>query len=271
MPEGRTSRGDVALWYLASVIALVFFLLARQFSADNTGRVITVAISVAIFACSIHPTLHSPWLHSNLSRRIVLSFVAVGIAAFGWTLWPYSLNVSPTNVRFADKDAAGQTYSFRFTNRSDKDLYASQLKFRIHSQTLSGMDFLINIPNASRKAYGEGGVGARRFADLQGLLCHDSYQRPVFSIFAFHLAPHESREITITNGRAGSAKVGATTGFFSTTPQPLHVNGKVDSTPFRSDESLSDCQSFGFLVDAHEHEGMYWFDHESQTHMEKIE
>jgi hypothetical protein len=259
MPEDRTSRGDVALWCLAGVTALVFFLLARLLSADNTSRVITVAISVAIFACSVRPTLHSPWLHSNISRRIVLCFVAVGIAAFGWILWPYSLNVSPTNVRFADRGGAGQTYSFRFTNRSDKDLYGSQLKFRIHSRTLSGKDFLINIPAASRKVYGEGVVGARRFADIQGLLCHDSYQRPMFSIFVFHLAPHESREITITNGSAGSAKVGATTGFFSTTPQPLHVNGNVDSTPFRSDEALSDCQSFGFVVDAHEHEGMYWF------------
>jgi hypothetical protein len=157
------------------------------------------------------------------------------------------LNVRPTNVRFANRGAAGQTYSFRFTNRSDKDLYASQLKFRIHSRTLAGKDFLINIPAASRKAYGEGAVGAQRFADIQGLLCHDSYQRPVFSIFVFHLAPHESREITITNGRAGSAKVGATTGFFSTTPQPLNVNGNVDSTPFRSDEALTDCQSFGFF------------------------
>ena len=259
MPEDRTSRGDAALWCLAGVMALVLFLLAPQLSADSTGRAVTVVTSAAIFACSIRPTLHSPWLTSNISRRIVLCFVAVGTAAFGWILWPYSLNVSPTNVRFANGGAAGRTYSFRFTNRSDKDLYASQLKFRIHSRTLSGKDFLINIPAASRKAYGEGVVGAQRFADIQGLLCHDSYRRPVFSIFVFHLAPHESREITITNGRAGSAKVGATTGLFSTTPQPLKVNGNADSTPFRSDEALSDCQSFGFLVDAHEHEGMYWF------------
>jgi len=241
-------------------MALVLFLLAPQLSADSTGRVVTVALSVAIFACSIHPTLHSPWLHSNITRRIVLCFVAVGIAALGWILWPYSLNVRPTNIRFANTVPAGRTYSFRFTNRSDKDLYASQLKFRIHSQVLTGKDFLINIPAASRKAYAEGVVGTQRFADIQGLLCHDSYQRPVFSIFVFHLAPHESREITITDGRAGSAKVGATAGFFSTTPQPL--NGNVDSTRFRSDEALSDCQSFGFLVDAHEHEGIFWFNHE---------
>ena len=151
MPKDRTPRGDVALWCLAGVMALVLFLLAPQLSADNTGRVVTVMISVAIFACCIRPTLHSPWLTSNISRRIVLCFVAVGTATFGWILWPYSLNVSPTNVRFANRDAAGQTYSFRFTNRSDKDLYASQLKFRIHSRTLSGKDFLINIPAASRK------------------------------------------------------------------------------------------------------------------------
>jgi len=247
MPEGRTSRGDVALWCSAGVMALLLFLLAPQLSADNTGRVVTVVISVAIFACSIHPTLHSPWLHSNSTRRIVLCFVAVGIAALGWILWPYSLNVSPTNVRFANGGSAGQAYSFRFTNRSDKDLYGSQLKLRIHSRTLSGKDFLIDIPTASRKANGEGVVGAERLVDLQGLLCHDSYQRPVFSIFVPHLAPHESREITITNGRVGSAKVGATTGFFSTTPQPLDVNGNASSTPFRSDEALSDCQSFGFF------------------------
>ena len=260
MPEGRISTGDIALWCLAGAMALVLFLLAPQLAADNTGRVVTVVISVAIFACSIHPTLHSPWLHGKISRRIVLCFVAVGIAAFGWILWPYSLNVSPTNVRFANRGAGNQPYGFRFTNRSDKDLYASQLKLRIHSRALSGKDFLINIPAASRKAYSEGVVGAQRFADIQGLLCHDSRQRPVFSIFLFHMAPHESREITITNGREGSAKVGATTGFFSTTPQP--INGSLDAASFPSDEALSDCQSFGFLMDAHEHEGMYWFKRE---------
>jgi hypothetical protein len=116
IPEDRTPRGDAALWCLAGVMALLFFLLAPHLSADNSDRVITVVISVAIFACSIHPTLHSPWLRSNFSRSIVLCFVAVGVAAFGWILWPYSLNVSPTNVRFANSDAAGQTYSFRFTN-----------------------------------------------------------------------------------------------------------------------------------------------------------
>jgi hypothetical protein len=260
MPEDRTSRVDVALWCLAGVMALVLFILAPQLSADNTGRVVTVVIAVAIFACSIHPTLHSPWLHTKISCRIVLCFIAVGIAAFGWILWPYSLNVSPTNVRFANGDAAGKTYRFRFTNRSDQDLYASQLKLRIHSRALSGKDFLINIPTASRKAYGEGVVGAQRFADIRGVLCHDSRRRPVFSIFVLHLAPHESREITITNGRAGSTKVGATTGFFSTTPQP--INGSLDAVSFPSDETLSDCQSFGFLMDAHEREGMYWFNHE---------
>jgi hypothetical protein len=270
MPEDRISTGDVALWCLAGVMALVLFLLAPQLSADNTGRVVTVVVSVALFACSIHPTLHSPWLRSNISRRIVLCFVATGIAAFGWVLWPYSLNVSPSNVMFANTVPpamfSGQTYSFRFTNRSDEDLYAAQLKFRIHSQTLSGKDFLINIPTASRKAYGEGGIEAQRFADIQGLLCRDSDQRPVFSIFASHLAPHESREITITDGRAGSAKVGATTGFFSTAPQLINVNGNLVSAPFRSDEALSDCQSFGFLVDAHGPEGMYWFNEGGKRH-----
>jgi hypothetical protein len=83
MLEDRTSRGDVALWCLAGVMTLVLFLSAPQLSADNTGRVVTVVISAAIFACSVHPTLHSPWLHSSISRRIVLCFVAVGIAAYG--------------------------------------------------------------------------------------------------------------------------------------------------------------------------------------------
>jgi hypothetical protein len=127
---------------------------------------------------------------------------------------------------------------------------------------LSGKDFLINIPTASRKASGEGGIGAQHFTDIQGFLCLDSYRRPVFSIFVFHLAPHESREITITSERAGSVKVGATTGFFSTAPQPLNVNGNLVSAPLRSDEALSDCQPFGFLADPHQHEGMYWLNHE---------
>jgi hypothetical protein len=274
MPEDRISTGDVALWCLTGVMALALFRLAPQLSADTTGRVVTVVVSIAIFACSIHPTLHSPWLRSNISRRIVLCFVATGIAAFGWVLWPYSLDVNPSNVMFANTVPAmfsGQTYSFRFANRSDEDLYASQLKLRIHSQTLSGKDFLINIPTASRKAYGDGGIEARHFVDIQGLLCHDSEQRPVFSILVFHLAPHESREFTITNSRAGSAKVGATTGFFSTAPQPINVNGNLVSAPFRSDEALSDCQSFGFLVDAHEHEGMYWLNHEGGELDGKIE
>jgi hypothetical protein len=53
MPEDRTSRGDIARWSLAGVMAVVFFLMARQLSADNTGRVITVAISVALHVASI--------------------------------------------------------------------------------------------------------------------------------------------------------------------------------------------------------------------------
>ncbi len=264
MSEDRISTGDALLWSLAGAMAVGLFLLAPQLSANNAGRVVTVVLSAGIFACSIHPTLHSPSLHSNISRRIVLCFFATGIAAFGWILWPYSLNVIPSNVRFASAASSvfsSQTYSFRFTNRSDKDLYAAQLKFRIHSQTLSGKDFEINIPTASRKALS---IEERRFADIAGLLCRDSRQRPLFSLFAFHLAPHESREITITNRRTGSAKVGATTGLFSTAPPPFIVNGNPMSARFPSDEPLSDCQSFGFLVDAHEHEGIYWFNHEGE-------
>jgi len=263
MSGSRTSTRDVALGCLAAVMAVALFLVAPGLSANNTGRAVTVVLTVAIFACSVHPTLHSSWLHSHISRGIVLSFVAAGIALFGWVLWPYSLSVSPSNVRFRDTaSSSGQTYSFRITNRSDQDLYDSQLKFRIHSQALSGKDFLINIPTADRRAYAGGGTGARRFADIHGLLCRDSYRRPLFSLFVFRLAPHESREITITNSRVGSAKVGATTGFFSTSPQPLNVNGNSASASFRSDEPLSDCQPFGFLLDAPEHEGMYWFNHE---------
>ena len=37
MPEDRTSRGEVALWCLAAVMALVLFLLAPQLSAGNNG------------------------------------------------------------------------------------------------------------------------------------------------------------------------------------------------------------------------------------------
>ena len=257
MPEGRISSGDAVLWCLAAALAVALFLLAPQLRADTTGWVVTAALSVAIFASSVHPILHSPWLRSKVSRRIVLCFDAAGIAALGCIFWPYSLNISPTNVRFAS--TAGETYSFRFSNRSDKDLYASQLKFRVHSQRLSGKDFLIDISPASRKRYGAGGTGSQRFADIQGLLCRDSFQRSLFSIYVFHLAPHESRDITITNRRAGSAKIGATTGFFTTSPQPPGGSGDFVSGPPGSDEALSDCQPFGFLVDTQEHEGMYWF------------
>ena len=262
MTDDRTSARDAAQWCLAAIMALALFLLAPRLSANNTGRVVTVVLSAAILAFSIHPTLHSPWLHSNVSRRIVLCFLATGIAAFGSVLWPYSLSVTPSNVRFSDTaKSPGQTYSFRFTNRSDKDLYAPQLKFRIHSQTMSEKDFQINIPAAGRRAYAEG-TGEKHFADIQGLVCRDSYRRPLFSLFVAHLAPRESREITITNGKVGSAKVGATTGFFSTTPLPFNLNANSASVSLGSDEPLGDCQSFGFLVDAHEHEGMYWFSHE---------
>jgi len=262
MPEGRMSTADAALWCLAGAWAVALFLLAPQLSADNTGRLVTAALSAAIFACSVHPILHSPRLRSNVSRSVVLCFDAAGIAALGWIFWPYSLNISPTNVRFASTAPAGQTYSFRFSNRSGKDLYASQLKFRVHSQMLSGKDFLIDIAPASRKAYGAGGAGAQPFADIQGLLCHDSFQRSLFSIYVSHLAPHESRAITITNRRAGSAKIGATTGFFTTSPQPLSVRGNFVSGPPGSDEALSGCQPFGFLVDTQQHEDMYWFNRE---------
>ena len=259
MPKGRMSTADAALWCLAGALAVALFLLAPQLSADTTGRVVTAALSVAIFACSVHPILHSPGLRNKVSRRVVLCFDAAGIAALGCIFWPYSLNINPTNVRFASTIPAGQTYSFRFSNRSDKDLYVSQLKFRVHSQMLSGKDFLIDISPASRKRYRAVDTGSQRFADIQGLLCHDSFQRSLFSIYVSHLAPHESRDITITNLRAGSAKIGATTGFFTTSPPPFSASGNFVSVRPGSDEALSDCQPFGFLVDTQEHEGMYWF------------
>ncbi len=106
MPEDRTSTADVVLWTLTCVMALALFLLAPQLGTDNTGRVFTALMSVAIFACSIHPTLHSPWLRSNISRRIVLCFVRL----LGTTCDEKSLlNSSP----FAPSGPVGRVLSIR--------------------------------------------------------------------------------------------------------------------------------------------------------------
>jgi hypothetical protein len=77
------------------------------------------------------------------------------------------------------------------------------------------------------------------------------------------LAPHESREITITHTGSEKSVVLAKTGFFSIEPQPQSVNGNIVGSTFQFSTPVDSggCMLFGFLVDEKEHQGMYWFNH----------
>jgi hypothetical protein len=93
------------------------------------------------------------------------------------------------------------------------------------------------------------------------MLCRDPSRHPLFILSFLRLAPHESREITVTHHGRGNLSVSANAGFYSITPQSIDISGNEVSSKLKvsAPNDGTGCRFFGYFVDEKEHEGMYWF------------
>jgi hypothetical protein len=184
---------DLALWLLALGVGIALVLIASKLSADNTGRVITVLLLLAMSALVWLAVWKIRWFHVRKLRLwIGLITVASSSAALGCWVWPYTLAISPRRVGFSlfvPGVVNSETFTFRVLNRSDEDVYVAEFDFIIDDLSASVRDFEIGIPKASRKPYGEGGPGAEHFADTRGILCRDPSQRPLYILSILRLTP----------------------------------------------------------------------------------
>ena len=83
------SRGDVALWCLAGVMAVALYL-----APEKTPLWICAGL-VCMVALATHPTLYLPWVRQARSTRIrlrrsvaALLVMATIVGLYGWTIWP---------------------------------------------------------------------------------------------------------------------------------------------------------------------------------------
>jgi hypothetical protein len=122
-----------------------------------------------------------------------------------------TVTISPSRVSFGSISASTDTsesYNFRIQNRTDDDLYMVFFKLRVESSSVTSNDFYFDVPKSSQRAMDESTDVGRKFADIGGMNCSDAKNQPVFLRFITHLAPGDSREVTLSR-----------------------VNPKADSTP----------------------------------------
>jgi hypothetical protein len=261
MAEKQERRFDMP-WIVAAVVAVALLLITPRLAADTTGRVSTAVLLLIMFAALVY----------GLSERIAfrtISFwlivVALGLVEiwFGSFVWPYTLVVSPSIVKFPSMFSGGPlskdpVYTFRVTNRSDEDIYAAEVDFKADKIGVAN-DLHLDLPRDSRKPLGDSGGGAQHFVDVTGLLCKDYDLRPLFILSFYKLNPHESREISISYSKHDVVSVSAETGFYTSEPQVKIMDGDKAAQPFRWDHSIGPggCRVFGFLVDQ---QGPSWVD-----------
>jgi len=87
-PES-VSRGDIALWCLAAVIAVALYLAPQKTPLWTCAGLVCMAVLAA------HPTLYLPWARNAANRKAKTSrsFFAmwgmiVLIVLYGWIVWP---------------------------------------------------------------------------------------------------------------------------------------------------------------------------------------
>ena len=109
--------------------------------------------------------------------------------------------LTPTSVSFQSSDVS-DTYIVTVRNRTDDDIYAVAVKFRIGSGDLDLKDFSLCIPASSRKRLMPGSMPS----DVAEFHCLDSHDSPFRAVAFVHLGPGERREIIVSrkNNRRGT-------------------------------------------------------------------
>jgi hypothetical protein len=188
-----------------SLFHSLFFAIVTPF-LTAVGFGVTGYYKVAAFCFA------ASWVMSALTAYVGLSVFAkkpriiwtvlISIPAAGFFLLSYfwtcpTLTVSPSDARFTH---VGELYEFRVENKSDRDTYMNSFMFYFDSAAYSAEDFDFQIGGDSLKPLGKQLDGVDYgVPDIFGVLgfLPDSSSRRFFLLNVYHLAPHESRQVSI--------------------------------------------------------------------------
>jgi hypothetical protein len=255
-----------ALALEAVILPVILLFLTLRLGADRPGRVITVALLVVIFAALIHSLWRINLLRGLIRFSLALVVLAVGLFFVGWFVWPYTLVANPSDLTFnsepPNQRMTNETFKAILTNRSDKDIYTAEIDFRLTSlRSASPQLFTIDIPTGSRKPTLD---ASNKMADTIGFLCMED-EKPVFALSINRLAPHESREFTISYAGRDIQTMAIKTAFYTWDPQPVSAVGNKDEGQSEQGARLSgskeQCRLFVYMLDR---VGMFWISKNGQ-------
>jgi hypothetical protein len=210
MPFPKTYRTN--LWW-AVIVSCVVGLLAGK------GTITRVAIMALVICGGVAGFLvawEHKWLKGIKGKLKVTVTILLMMAVAVRAMWPpYGMRVTPESVTY-DPANTSQNYVFTIKNNEEETIYVAETEFKIDSPNLTPTDFQVYVPLSSLKPMYERSA----FSDICGMFAMDKQNKPLIVVQIFYLAPHETREISLTHIKAGEATVRAIPSVFKTTPQP---------------------------------------------------
>jgi len=196
-PSGN-QRNDWAFY------GLVFFCGSIILAAVGYGMTGSYRVAALLFITSWLQATLAAWfgfaVFSKLARAVwttLVSLLAAALLFFSYLFTCPTLTISPTSAKFS---AVGELYSFRVENKSDRDTYMNSFVFYLDSEAYSANDFDFQIEPDSLKPLAQQLDGVDYgVPDIFGVLgfLPDLLSRRFFLVNVYHLAPHESRQVSI--------------------------------------------------------------------------
>jgi hypothetical protein len=155
---------------------------------------VTSAITAYVFFVILTPFARKFW------TAVIAVVVGLGLLYLYRYLCP-TITIRPTKAVFGSISKTtdlSQAHRFRIQNKTDSDIYSITFYLRVESPSLAIKDFKFDVPKTSQQPADESTALGRKFGDIGGVDCTDSKNRPVFVRVITHLAPGESREVTLT-------------------------------------------------------------------------
>jgi hypothetical protein len=190
--KGKFNFGD-SLGLLSLLIGMLLVVVTLPLMV-KVFLLLVIFVGCYVFMQRSHWT-HSwgRWRQNGAATVIVVLLLRLGIPQF-FSQWKTehpaqlqkptptppivapTLAVTPSQITFqtAAPVMPSETYRFRLSNTSDKDVYLAEYDFTVGDPSISDRDFRIDIPMESRKAFG--GFEAVPLLDMLGLLCKDKSQ-----------------------------------------------------------------------------------------------
>jgi hypothetical protein len=144
------------------------------------------------------------------------------------------ITVSPKGA-VMDAPWANDTYTFRFSNTSGKDLYMAGFKLRVMGSSWAYADLGIGLAIGSRKPIGD---ASPEVADIRGYRGRDKRGNLLFYFEMLRMPAGESREITLTRKKLAMVTVVAEPGYSTYKAQGLAARGGDVRFPLTFNESF---------------------------------